>query len=152
MLAAHLQPPPPSLGAVTLREVTKKNYEEVMDLRPAPDQQRFVATNAESLADMHFADGARCCECSLLRERAADVGLESETPTSRSESDRCRVASLVTGAVYAGDTPVGFVMLATEVDEETLYAQYYLWRWMIDQRHQVNTLAGSGRAAAYCQA
>ena len=70
----------------------------------------------------------------------------------RSESDRCRVASLVTGAVYAGDTPVGFVMLATEVDEETPYAQYYLWRWMIDQRHQVNTLAGSGRAAAYCQA
>jgi hypothetical protein len=43
-------------------------------------------------------------------------------------------------------------MLATEVDEETPYAQYYLWRWMIDQRHQVNTLAGSGRAAAYCQA
>ena len=79
----HLQPPPPSLGAVTLREVTKKNYEEVMDLRPAPDQQRFVATNAESLADMHFADGARCCECSLLRKRAADAGLESETPTVR---------------------------------------------------------------------
>ena len=35
-------------------------------------------------------------------------------------------------AVYADDTPVGFVML----DDRPLEARYYLWRFMIDARYQ----------------
>jgi diamine N-acetyltransferase len=35
-------------------------------------------------------------------------------------------------AIYAGETPVGFVMLALEPE----YAKYYLWRFMIDRNHQ----------------
>lgn len=35
-------------------------------------------------------------------------------------------------AIYAGDTPVGFVMLALEPE----YAKYYLWRFMVDRNHQ----------------
>ena len=43
-------------------------------------------------------------------------------------------------AVVADEVPVGFVMLS--VDETT--AEYYLWRFMIDQRYQGR---GYGRAA-----
>lgn len=35
-------------------------------------------------------------------------------------------------AIYAGDQPVGFVML--ELDQ--VKAEYYLWRYMIDKMHQ----------------
>ncbi|TNE85584.1 MAG: GNAT family N-acetyltransferase [Deltaproteobacteria bacterium] len=40
--------------AVTLRELTKDNYREVLKLEPAPDQQRFVARNVWSIADATF--------------------------------------------------------------------------------------------------
>ncbi len=43
-------------------------------------------------------------------------------------------------AIYAGETPVGFVML--HEDPET--GRYFLWRLMIDRRYQRN---GYGRAA-----
>lgn len=43
-------------------------------------------------------------------------------------------------AIYQGETPVGFVMLR---DEESK-AHYYLWRFMIDARHQGS---GIGRRA-----
>jgi len=35
-------------------------------------------------------------------------------------------------AVYAGDEPVGFVMVYEDPDKP----EYYLWRFMIDHRHQ----------------
>lgn len=35
-------------------------------------------------------------------------------------------------AIYADDTPVGFAML----DDQPEQKRYYLWRFMIDQRHQ----------------
>jgi diamine N-acetyltransferase len=38
-------------------------------------------------------------------------------------------------AVYAGDTPVGFVMIADEV-EGAEYTPHYLWKLLIDERHQ----------------
>ena len=43
-------------------------------------------------------------------------------------------------AVYAGERPVGFVMLADDAAAE----KYYLWRFMIDARHQGR---GIGRRA-----
>ena len=43
-------------------------------------------------------------------------------------------------AIYAGDEPVGFVMLS--LDEKT--PEYYIWRFMIDARYQGR---GYGRAA-----
>lgn len=43
-------------------------------------------------------------------------------------------------AIYADDQPVGFVMLSLEPDRP----QYYLWRFMIDGRHQRR---GHGTAA-----
>ncbi|HSG79550.1 MAG TPA: GNAT family N-acetyltransferase [Acidimicrobiia bacterium] len=43
-------------------------------------------------------------------------------------------------AVYAGEEPVGFVMTYEDPDEP----EYFLWRFMIDHRHQGN---GYGRRA-----
>lgn len=43
-------------------------------------------------------------------------------------------------AVYADDTPVGFLMLYDDPEDAT----YYLWRFMIDQRYQRH---GFGRRA-----
>lgn len=45
-------------------------------------------------------------------------------------------------AIYADDTPVGFVMISDEVDGPGYIAQY-LWRLLIDQRYQ-----GRGYGAA----
>ena len=88
----------PRTGAtVSLREVTKDNLRDVLRLKVAPEQERFVASNAVSIAQAYFDRDAAWFR-----------------------------------AVYAGDTPVGFVML--EVNPAK--AEYFLWRFMIDQRFQ----------------
>lgn len=95
----------PRPGApVSLREVTKETLRAVTPLEVAPEQRRFVASNAISIAQAHFHQEA------WFR------------------------------AIYAGDTPVGFVML--EVRPEV--PEYGVWRFMIDARHQGQ---GFGRAA-----
>jgi diamine N-acetyltransferase len=52
-------------------------------------------------------------------------------------------------AIYHGDEPVGFVMLADDVpaDNPDIPWRYYLWRLLIDGRHQSR---GYGRAALDC--
>jgi diamine N-acetyltransferase len=82
---------------VSLREVTKETLRDITRLRVSPEQERFVATNAESIAEAYFSP-----EVAWFR------------------------------AVYAGDTPVGFLMLEDNAAEE----RYYLWRFMIDARYQ----------------
>ena len=39
-------------------------------------------------------------------------------------------------AVYAEETPVGFVMISDEVDPGPEYIPHYLWKLLIDERHQ----------------
>jgi diamine N-acetyltransferase len=39
-------------------------------------------------------------------------------------------------AIYAGDTPVGFVMLYIPSDNEVEHPEYYLWRFMIAGPYQ----------------
>ena len=41
-------------------------------------------------------------------------------------------------AIYADDTPIGFVMLA----ESPRLGKYYLWRFMVDARYQGNGFGG----------
>ena len=43
---------------VTLREITRDNFREVMWLTVKPVQQRFIAFNSESIAEAHFHDEA----------------------------------------------------------------------------------------------
>jgi diamine N-acetyltransferase len=82
---------------VTLREITKENLKSVLRLKVKPSQEKFVASNAVSLAEAHF---------------------KPELPWFR--------------AIYAGEVPVGFLMLEYNVEEQF----YYLWRFMIDERYQ----------------
>jgi len=92
-----LPPGPPERDAeVSLREITSENVHAICALEVRPDQQRFVATNATSLAEARFSP--------LAWYRA----------------------------IYAGETPVGFVMLADDADEQ----RYFVWRYMIDREYQ----------------
>ncbi len=92
-------------GVVSLREITRETLNEVLRLKVATAQERFVATNAVSIAQAHF---------------------HPETAWFR--------------GIYAGDDPVGFVMLELDTTKQ----QYGLWRFMIDERYQGR---GYGREA-----
>jgi diamine N-acetyltransferase len=88
--------------------------------------------NRQALADLrvlpeqeNFVDG-------VSRSLAEAAGKEHARPWCR--------------GIYAGDVPVGFVMLADGVppDDDEIPWRYYLWRFLIDARFQGR---GYGRAA-----
>ena len=92
-------------AVVTLREITKENLDDILGLKVTDEQEKFVASNAKSIAEAHFYP-----EVAWFR------------------------------AIYADETPVGFVML----EDNPINASYYLWRFMIDARFQK---CGFGRRA-----
>ena len=53
---------------VSLREVTKETLRDVTGLRVRPEQERFVATNAESIAEAHFSPGVPWFRAVYARE------------------------------------------------------------------------------------
>lgn len=83
-------------AVVSLREVTTDNLDDILRLKVKPEQEKFVAGNAVSIAQAHFEDKA------WFR------------------------------AIYADETPVGFLMLYDDPDTN----DYFLWRFMIDRRYQ----------------
>jgi len=83
-------------AVVTLRDVTADNLDEILRLKVKPEQEKFVANNAISIAQAHFEPKA------WFR------------------------------AVYADETPVGFLMLYDDPEK----TDYFLWRFMIDARYQ----------------
>ena len=95
---------PASTEAVSLREVTAATVRAVCNLVVKPEQVRFVASNAVSMAEAHFYPQA------WFR------------------------------AIYAGEAPVGFLMLWDEPEKP----EYYLWRFMIADQYQSQ---GFGREA-----
>ena len=84
-------------STISLREITRENLRDILKLKVAPEQERFVASNAVSIAQAYF---------------------DRDVAWFR--------------AIYANDTPVGFVMLHDEPAER----KYYLWRFMVDHRYQ----------------
>lgn len=84
-------------GEVTLREITRDTLGAILKLKVAAAQERFVASNAVSIAQAHFYPGEAWFR-----------------------------------GIYAGEEPVGFVMLELHPDKQ----EYGLWRFMIDERHQ----------------
>jgi diamine N-acetyltransferase len=48
----------PSSSAVTLREITADNLFDIIELQVAAAQQRYIQTNAVSIAEAHFEPGA----------------------------------------------------------------------------------------------
>jgi diamine N-acetyltransferase len=87
---------------IALREITADTVRQITSLSVSPEQQRFVASNATSLAQALFSPEA------WYR------------------------------AIYAGDSPAGFIMLY----DESLRAspppqpQVALWRFMVDTKFQ----------------
>lgn len=92
------------VAIVSLREITKETVKSILDLSVTKEQEKFISSNARSIAEAYFAGEA------WFR------------------------------AIYADETPIGFVMIS-DIPEK---AEYYLWRFMIDARHQGK---GYGRRA-----
>ena len=101
---------PTSIMLISLREITAETVRQITSLSVSPEQQRFVASNAISLAQALFSQEA------WYR------------------------------AIYAGESPAGFLMLY----DESLRAspppqpQVAVWRFMVDTKFQRQ---GVGRAA-----
>ena len=83
-------------AVVSLREITAETVWAICQLKVAPAQEQFVASNAFSIAQAHFSPIA------WFR------------------------------AIYADETPVGFMMLADNPEAP----EYFLWRLMIADGHQ----------------
>lgn len=92
---------------VRLVEVTDDTVRAVSSLKVAPDQEKFVAPNALSIAQAYFTKEH------WFRAIAAD------------------------------DELVGFVMLYTKVEDESVF----VWRFMIDEGHQGRGLGGAALGA-----
>ena len=94
---------------ISLREITADTVRQITSLSVTPEQQRFVASNAISLAQALFSPEA------WYR------------------------------AIYAGESPAGFVMLYDESlrTSAPLQPQAALWRFMVDTQFQ-----GQGIGAA----
>ncbi|HWC71972.1 MAG TPA: GNAT family N-acetyltransferase [Actinomycetota bacterium] len=58
----------------------------------------------------------------------------STVPESLAEAEEEPGARPITWAVYRDEMPVGFVMIADEVEEP--YIAHYLWKLLIDERYQ----------------
>jgi diamine N-acetyltransferase len=91
-------------ATISLREVTAETVRAICNLKVAAQQEGFVAPNAVSIAQAHFAPQA------WFR------------------------------AIYADETPVGFVMLHDDSHKQ----EYYLWRFMVAAPYQQ---LGFGRRA-----
>jgi diamine N-acetyltransferase len=92
-----------AMVSVRLVEVTADTVRAVTTLKVSPEQEKFVAPNALSIAEAYFTKEH------WFRAIAADNEL------------------------------VGFVMLYTKVEDGALF----VWRFMIDQRHQGRGLGGA---------
>ena len=76
----------------------------------------------------------------IIRLNVTDKQKEFVAPNSVSIAQAAHTTDRWERAIYAGDTPVGYVL----VSENTAKPRYYLWRYMIDQRYQ---RLGFGRRA-----
>jgi len=64
---------------VTLREISQDTVTQIMALKVGPDQEHLVATNAQSIAEAHFAEDAwfRGHICRIYTGRH-DIGYNKE--------------------------------------------------------------------------
>jgi len=74
-------------------------------------------------------------EVEALRVSPAQEQFVSNVVESLHEAAEYPGAHAMYWAVYADETPVGFVMIADEVDSPD-YTPQFLWKLLIDERHQ----------------
>ena len=100
-------PIPPRDAAVELVEITSANYREAFRLKVRPDQERFVASNAVSIAQAHFHP-----------ESWFRLLVAGGTPVGFAMLEDWTALPDLAPADWKADPYVG------------------LWRFMIDQRYQ----------------
>jgi diamine N-acetyltransferase len=74
-------------------------------------------------------------EVEALRVSPGQEQFVSNVVESLQEAAEYPGAHAIYWAVYAEETPVGFVMIADEVDSPD-YTPQFLWKLLIDERHQ----------------
>ncbi len=95
--------------AIRLEKVNDENFIDLMQLKVAESQRDYVASNTVSMAQAYAAiSSGRFVQCF---------------------------------GIYDGDTAVGFAMIGHRSEEyegmaEVYRRSYYLWRFMIDEKHQ----------------
>ena len=87
----------------------------VVSLRPITDANR---AQVEALSVSELQQQFVSSVTDSLREAADDIG-----------------GRAIHWAIYADETPVGFVMISDDVDGPG-YIPYFLWKLLIDERHQ----------------
>jgi diamine N-acetyltransferase len=70
-----------------------------------------------------------------LRVATAQRAFVSSVTDSLAEAERYADANPLVFGLYDGETPVGFVMIADEVDDPD-YIAHFLWKLLIDERFQ----------------
>jgi diamine N-acetyltransferase len=70
-----------------------------------------------------------------LRVATAQQAFVSSVTDSLAEAERYADANPLVFGLYDRETPVGFVMIADEVDDPD-YIAHYLWKLLIDERFQ----------------
>lgn len=101
----------------------------------SPDGQGAGPHGAVSLREITIETVRDVCDLAVAPEQTAFV-----TANAFSIAQAYFVPEAWFRAIYAGDTPVGFVMLHDDAASQ----EYHLWRFMIDARFQRH---GYGRAA-----
>lgn len=86
-----------------------------------------IATSEVSFREIDADTVRTICELSVRESQSKFVAPNAVSIAQAHFSDRAWFR-----AVYAGQTPVGFVMLEDQPDKP----EYYLWRLMIDSRYQ----------------
>jgi len=80
-------------------------------------------------------DDANRAELEALRVAPGQEGFVSTVERSLAEAEEHPGAHALTWGIYDDDVPVGFVMTSEDVDGPP-YLPNYLWKLLIDERHQ----------------
>ncbi len=115
----------PSPAPVTLREINGENLPAILELEVSQDQlEHYPRSNAYSIAQAHFAPDTVDPDYDGL------LAVLSNTPQVVETLELLPEAWF--RGIYAGETPVGFVMLSLVPEK----AEYFVWRLMIDRSYQ----------------
>jgi GNAT superfamily N-acetyltransferase len=106
--------------------------------RPGPRYSRKVDVSLRPITDQNRA-AVLALELAPWQRRFVSTVAESMQEAVEEAPGRA-----IQWAIYAGEAPVGFVMVSDEVDDVRGYIPHYLWKLMIDRRHQ---RCGYGTAA-----
>ena len=127
--------PVPYAAQITLRVTTAENLTAILALEVAADQrEHYPRSNAYSIAEAHCPHDAIDPDVDGL-----DASL---TRSPKSITTLTPAPDAWFRGIYAGETPVGFVLLSLDPDQ----SEYSVWRFMIDQRFQHR---GYGSRAMY---